>query len=151
MIKTNMEKHNFSEFEIKKQKRQFLPWWIKFFCWFFMMTGILAIVVIILNLFSIHADLGIYGFDVKEGKLVNNLLVFVSFILNGIVGYFLWFEKKNAILLAIFCSIWGILVCLLSIILGMFIFKTGISFRLEILFLLLFLFKLLKIRKEFKY
>jgi hypothetical protein len=150
MINTNkklMEETNFTELEkTTNRRRHLLPWWIKFFCWAFMVTGILTIIVFVLSLFGIQEDLGLYGFDVVKGKIMNNFLVFFSFLFNGIVAYFLWFEKKNAVLLGITSSIWGILVCLLSMLLGVFVYNSGISFRLEIVLLVIFLIKLVKIK-----
>jgi hypothetical protein len=54
----------FNEFEKPPViRRKLLPWWIKTFCWIFMLLGICAVGSLIGNLFMSNIDLSIYGFS----------------------------------------------------------------------------------------
>ncbi|WP_396212523.1 hypothetical protein [Flavobacterium sp.] len=140
-----MKKNEFDEFErnSKIRRRNLLPWWIKFFCWLFMFTSVLAIVRVILSYFYIYSDFEFYGLNANDG-LLNTLIVFIVFTLHGLTGYSLWFEKGYGIVLAKVDAIFGILVCVYTMFLG---YQIGnLTFRLELVLLVLFLIKLIKIK-----
>jgi len=136
---------NFENFEINDRRRSLLPWWIKFFCWLFMFASGLLIVRVILTLFNINSIFEFYGLNANDG-LLNAIIVFIVFALHGLTGYSLWFEKKQAVFLGQIDAIIGILLCVFSMILSYI--NGGFVFRAELLLLILFLFKLNKIKSR---
>ena len=72
------------------------------------------------------------------------------FLYKGFVAYSLWFEKDNAITLAKIDVAIGVILCILSMVLMPLIDSNGfkITFRLEIIVLLLFYHKINKIEYE---
>lgn len=44
MEESDIEDSKFKEFEHTERRRKLLPWWIKVFCWIFMLFGVLSVV-----------------------------------------------------------------------------------------------------------
>jgi len=139
----------FSEFENNIKRRDLLPMWIKVFCWIFMLFGVLAIVSLILGFMGSKADLAFYGFSTNEPLSLSGLLIISIGILKGYTAFSLWFEKDNAIEIGRIDAIFGIALCVISMIV-MPILNEGISvtFRLELALLIPFLIKLDKIKED---
>jgi len=136
---------DFSDFKITPIKRRsLLPWWIKGFCWLFMITAFIAILRMILLLFEINTEFEFYGINAKENIPINGIIVFLVFILHGFTAYSLWFEKDYAIKMGLFDALIGIVLCLFSMVASFY--YGHFTIRLEIILLVLFLVKLLKIR-----
>lgn len=136
---------NFNNFEITSFKRRsLLPWWIKGFCWLFMATAFIAVLRMILSLFDINTEFEFYGLNAKENIPINGFVVFLVFILHGFTAYSLWFEKNYAIKVGVVNALIGLILCLFSMIISFS--NNHFTIRLEIILLILFLFKLLKIR-----
>jgi hypothetical protein len=74
------------------------------------------------------------------------MIVFLVFILHGFTAYSLWFEKDYAIKLGVLDAIIGIVLCLFSMTVSFY--YSHFTIRLEMILLILFLFKLLKIRAK---
>ena len=142
-----MEKNNFSEFELNStiRRRSLLPWWIKFFCWLFMFTFVLAIIRVILFFFDINSEFEFYGLNANE-SVVNLIIVFIVFVVHGITSYSLWFEKRYAIVLAQVNAIFGILISIMSMVIGYLNEHT--TLRLELILLVAFFIKLNKIKQN---
>lgn len=140
---------NFNDFENAPIKRRsLLPWWIKGFCWFFMLVSLMTVIRMILLLFNINTELEFYGLNAKDNTPINGILVFVVFILHGFTAYSLWFEEDYAIKIGILDAIIGLALCLFSM--AMSFYNGHFTARLEIILLILFLTKLLKIRFNWK-
>lgn len=140
-----MEKNEFEDFEAINNisRRSLLPWWIKFFCWLFMFASVLAVIRVVLSCFNITTEFEFYGINAND-SLLNVIIVFLVFVLHGYTGYSLWFEKNYGIILAQFDAIFGIIVCFYSMFLG---YQNGNhTFRLELILLVLFLIKIIKIK-----
>lgn len=137
---------NFEKFTNSTRRRALLPWWIKFFCWIFMITGILCLIVLILLLIGFKPELEIYGFDADNNKPFNSILILFTFLFHAFTAFCLWFNKSKAIFIGQIDAIWGILLCLFSIILG--IVKGDYIFRIELVFLVLFYIKLSQIKSK---
>lgn len=133
---------------IVKRKRDFLPLWIKFFTIIFLFAGLLNLVMLISYLFGHTPDFEIYGFNGRINYPYSFFVVFLSFALNFIVAYNLWFEKRKAIYYAIINAIIGIAFCIVSFFIDLINHK--VVFRIEILFLLLFIFQLKKIKEDWE-
>tara|TARA_R100001015_G_C4588284_1_gene144024 strand:+ start:273 stop:731 length:459 start_codon:yes stop_codon:yes gene_type:complete len=141
----------FDEFENNKRRRQLLPWWIKFFCWLFMLFGLLAILCLILGFFGFSPSLAFYGFKTNQPLSLIGLLIVSIAILKGYTAYSLWFEKDFAVKLSKIDAVIGIVTCLITMfILPFLVGFDKIVFRLEIIFLIIFLVKINKIEKDWK-
>lgn len=151
-MKDNLELDEaFSEFENNIKRKALLPWWIKVFCWFFMLFGVLAIVCLFLGFTNIKPDLALYGFETNEPFSLTGLLVIGIFIFKGITAFSLWFEKDYAIKLGKISAIIGIVISGISMLVVPFLIETTtIQIRLELLLLIPFLIKLNKIQKKWE-
>lgn len=144
-----LESH-FNEFDKPPViRRKLLPWWIKTFCWIFMLLGICAAGSLIGNLFTANIDLSLYGFSSNSAYTGTGLFIIAIAAFKGFAAYSLWFEKPNAILIGKIDAVCGVVICIAS----MFIlpFTTGdghIQIRLEILLLIPYYIKLNKIEYE---
>ena len=146
----NQLESNFNEFD--KQliiRRKLLPWWIKTFCWIFMIMGVCGIASLIGSLFIENIDLSIYGFLSNTAYSGIGVFIISIMIFKGFAAYLLWFEKENAILIGKIDAILGIVICIASMFAIPFISENShFNFRLEILLLIPYYLKLNKIEYE---
>lgn len=152
MEETIAKENSFEEFEkTKRRRRKILPWWIKTFCWIFMLFGILSFVCLILGFTNIKPALAFYGFETNEPFSLNGLIVIAVGILKGITAFALWFEKDFAIKIGKIDAIIGIVLCGISMFILPFL-QDGfnITIRLELALLIPYLIKLNKIQKEWE-
>ena len=151
MNENNINENSFDEFETNKRRRKLLPWWIKVFCWIFMIFGLLAFVCLLLGFTNIKPSLAFYGFETNEPFSVIGMLVITVGILKGITAFSLWFEKDFAIKLGKIDAIVGIIICVISMLILPYL-NDGFNFqiRLELALLIPFLLKLNKIEKEWE-
>lgn len=145
----NQELQNqFEEFEKSPViRRKLLPWWIKTFCWIFMILGACGLASLIGNAFTDNVSLSLYGFSSNTAYSGIGIFIIAIMALKGFAAYSLWFEKPNAIIIAKIDAIVGIVICIAS----MFINPSDngfISFRLEILLLIPYYLKINKIEYE---
>ena len=151
MNENNINENSFDEFETNKRRRKLLPWWIKVFCWIFMLFGIMAFVCLILGFTNIKPALAFYGFESNEPFSLNGMLVISVGILKGITAFSLWFEKDYAIKLGKIDAIIGIIICGISMLILPFLNDGfNIQIRLELALLIPFLLKLNKIENEWE-
>lgn len=140
----------FEEFEKPSIiRRKLLPWWIKTFCWIFMLMSAFGLASLIGNAFTENINLSLYGFSSNTAYSGIGIFIIATMTFKGFAAYSLWFEKANAITIAKIDAIVGIAICIAS----MFIipFTTGdghISFRLEILLLIPYYIRINKIEYE---
>lgn len=133
------------------RRRNLLPLWIKIFCWFFMLFGVMAIVCLVLGIFGIKPDLAFYGIETNEVFSLNGLIVISVGILKGITAFSLWFEKDYAIKIAKIDTYIGILLCGISmLVLPFFADGFKINIRLELALLIPFLMKMNKIQAKWE-
>ena len=139
-------KNSFEEFEhiTNIRRRDLLPWWIRFFCWVFMVLGGIACLTVTALLFNETPAISLYGYDATDDYPLNLLLVILSYIFNAVTGFLLWNEYKKAVVWGQLCAAWGIAMCAMAMITA---FKAGgFMLRLEILFLILFYSRLTSIK-----
>ena len=150
MEETVANQNSFEEFE-KIKRREMLPWWIKIFCWIFMLFGILSFVCLILGFTNIKPALAFYGFETNEPFSLYGLIVITVGILKGITAFALWFEKDFAIKIGKIDAIIGIILCGISMFILPFI-QDGftLTIRLELALLIPYLIKLNKIQNEWE-
>lgn len=132
-------------------RRKLLPWWMKFFCWLFMIFGVAAIVFLFLGLFGISENLYLYGFDTNKPLSVTGLIIIIVGAFKGLAAFSLWFEKDYAIILGTIDAIIGIIMCVIFMtVLPFFIQNFHHTIRLELLLLIPYLIKLNSIQPEWK-
>lgn len=138
--------HNFHTF-----RRQLLPWWIKAFCWFFMVFGAVALVCLCAGLLGYSASLALYGFETTAPLSPVGILLISLALFKGYSAYQLWFEKDNAITIGRIDAIIGIVLCIISMFVVPFFqdaFK--LTFRLELALLFPYCFKLNRIETDWQ-
>ncbi|WP_338838822.1 hypothetical protein [Flavobacterium ginsenosidimutans] len=143
-------KGQFDEFEKPDIiRRKLLPWWIKVFCWIFMLMGIGAIGSLITNLFVPNVNLSLYGFSSDTAYSGTGLFIIAVMLLKAFAAFSLWFEKPNAIMIAKIDAVVGIAICIASLFILPFSTTNGhFSLRLEILLLIPYYMKVNKIEYE---
>jgi hypothetical protein len=126
-------------------RRSLLPWWMKFFCWFFIVFGVLSTLNFALVFMSKQA---IYLTSIYGLKGDPNLIGLVSMgviLFKVYVAYGLWFEKDWAIKYGMIDALIGIVICLLMTFLSPFLYGGNaikFEFRIELVFLGMYAYKL---------
>jgi hypothetical protein len=129
------------------KRKDLLPWWIKVFMWIFLVFGVLAPIGLFLALLGYHFHLSLYGLETKDSFSYTGICIITLFLLKGITSYGLLRETDWAIQLGIIDAIVGISIC--SMVMFYSLFNSGASvfnFRLELVFLIPYLVKLIKIK-----
>jgi len=143
---------SFDEFEKPTIiRRKLLPWWIKTFCWIFMILGVCGIASLLVGPFVSNSNLSIYGFESTTPFSTVGIFIVAILLFKGFTAYSLWFEKSNAITIGKIDAIAGVAICIASMFLVPVVAKSGISrfpIRLEFLFLIPYYLKLNKIEDE---
>lgn len=137
------------QIEHRGRRRDLLPRWIKFFVWVFLVVGIIVPVCLVFGAFGMTVDLALYGLETIYPLSPLGLFITGLFALKGIVAFSLWTEKTWAIKSGIVDAILGITTCLflmfiLPLISDVIGFRT--SFRMELLFLIPYLWKMITIK-----
>lgn len=140
--------------EASVKRRQLLPIWIKIFCWFFLLGGLVAPLLVVAGFFlNVQASLALYGMETSNPLSLAGLVIAALFFLKGIVAYGLWWEKDWAIELGIVDSILGIAFCVLLMTplgVSLELLTTTPAIRLELVALIPFLIKLQKLKPLWK-
>lgn len=147
-----------------KRRRDLLPGWMKFFVWIFMLMAPLAVVSAVIFLFWdiigrpfefwVISESAIYGMETSD--LISPLGIFINilFIFKGCTAFTMWTEKNIAIKLGLIDAILGIAICLAVMLVYPILNSEdgsgNFEFRIEILFLIPYLIKCLKIRKAWE-
>lgn len=138
--------------DLLKRRRDLLPKWIKFFIWVFFVFGAFIPLILLLPLFGISiGEISIYGLASTTPYSVTGLIVVALFALKAGVSYGLWTEQKWGVDLARLDGTIGIIVCVITTLVLPFIdAENGInvSFRLEILLLIPYIWKMRGINLE---
>ncbi|HET7117069.1 MAG TPA: hypothetical protein VFI29_11290 [Hanamia sp.] len=139
-----------NQFEIIKiNRRQLLPWWMKFFCWLFMIFGVAAAGCLLLGLFGIPENLALYGLESNQALSATGITIILVAIFKGIAAFSLWFEKDYAIILGTIDAIVGIIMCVIFMtVLPLAIQNFHATIRLELVLLIPYLIKLRNIQAK---
>jgi hypothetical protein len=127
------------------RRRKLLPMWIKIFIWIFIVFAVATVPVSIMGFTGNNVNLSLYGLEGTDLNSTEGRLILFLFFYKGLVAFLLWFEQKVAVTLGIFDAILGILICLWV----MFV-AHSVNFRLELVLLIPYLYKLIKIRKSWE-
>ncbi|MES2812480.1 MAG: hypothetical protein V4670_08435 [Bacteroidota bacterium] len=138
----------FEKLETAINRRKLLPWWIRFFCWAFMILGVIAIATIPFGLFGLPTDLSIYGLSTTNSISLLGFAIITIMVFKAIVAYMLFFKKDGAIGLGKIDALIGILICIITTVLQFFDDSPNFMFRIEIIFLIFYFIKLNKIEYE---
>ena len=133
------------------RRRSLLSGWIKFFTWIFLFFGVMVPIGLILGIFM-DFHLSLYGLETSQVYSLTGLGVVALFLIKGLTAYGLWWEKDWAVTLAIGDAVIGIVICVLMMLNNPIVevengFFNLTGLRLELLFLLPYLIKMLRIRK----
>lgn len=132
-------------------RKKLLPLWIKIFAWLFLVCGVVAIPIFILSFFVADINLALYHIETNDPHSLQGIIVNALFLLKGMTAYGLLWAKKWGVQLAITDAVTGIVVCIAVIFLpDSFSGTTGVSFPLELVVLVLYLIKMLKIKDDWQ-
>ena len=130
------------------KRKNLLPWWIKVFMWIFLVFGVFAPIGFVLGIMGYHYQLSLYGLDTSDPMSTTGICILLLFLLKGLTSYGLLREEDWAIKLGLLDAVIGSILCILIMIFPIYFSgpNAKTSFRLELVFLLIFLNKLLKIK-----
>lgn len=135
----------------KTRRRALLPWWIKFFVWIFIILGSIVPFGLVYGLLNLPFQISLYGLTAYQPFSTLGLGLAALLILKGITAYGLWFEQAWATDLAIIDAVLGITICLIIMFNTFLNAQSGqYSFKLELILLIPYLIKMLKIRQKWK-
>jgi hypothetical protein len=134
------------------QRKELLPWWVKTFCWIFLIFGFIAFPAIIFGILGYKFQLNIYGLETSEPISFIGISIVAIFLFKGITAYSLLSQKKWGIVLGIVDAITGIVICTFFILYSFLNFGShqNLGFRLEILFLVPYFLKMIKIKTSWE-
>jgi Trk-type K+ transport system membrane component len=132
------------------RRRSLIPVWMKIFIWIFMIAGGMTIPVFILGIAGYNFDIALYGYSVHSETSWMGVLLALLFLYKGIVSFALWFEWELAVTLGIIDAIAGLLLCLIAMahLSVLSEYTDSSAFRLEIVLLVPYLIKLIRIKKN---
>src|SRR4030095_9790235 len=131
----------------KVRRKDLLPWWIKVFSYIFLVFGILALPGIVSGILGYQFSLSFLGLTTTEPFSIDGIIIMTLFIFKSIISYGLLWEKDWAVILGIIDAILSILISLLTLFFSLYAYKGGnISLRLELVILIPYLIRLMKIR-----
>ncbi|WP_306642529.1 hypothetical protein [Sanyastnella coralliicola] len=132
-----------------ERRRKLLPVWIKIFIWFFLISGILTPFVHVFGIIFEKHSSSIYGLLSSSSLSITSFIVSAIYLFKGLVAYGLWFEKDWGVKYAQIDAIVGIIICFLAMVLLPFVTDVvKFSFRFEILFLIPYYLKMIRIQQE---
>lgn len=131
-------------------RKKLLPTWIKVFTWIFLVISAFIPFVFVLGLMGNSVELSIYGLETNEAFSIFGIIIMMIFLLKGITAIGLLKEKDWAIKLGIFDAVVGIAICILVMLLPIFNANIKFMLRLELVVLIPYLLKLLKIQPDWE-
>lgn len=134
------------------KRKKLLPWWIKVFMWIFLVFGVFAPLGIIFALLGYDFQLGLYGLDTNQPLSIIGISIILLFMIKGVTSYGLLKETDWSIKIGIIDAIIGIAICVTMMSIPFLAPGSNLkfSFRLELLFLIPYLIRLLKIKSAWE-
>lgn len=132
------------------RRRSLLPLWMKIFIWIFIIIGSISVPAFVMGALGYHYESALYGYETEAPLSAIGIILLLLFLYKGVVAYSLWLERIWAVYLGIIDAIIGILICILAMV-NISIFhgqSQSTGFRLEIIFLLPYLIKLIGIKGQ---
>jgi len=131
-------------------RKKLLPLWIKIFTWIFLVISAFVPVVLILGVMGYNVQLALYGLETDEAYSLIGIIITAVFITKGITAFGLLKEKDWAIKSGIADAIIGITICTLVMLHPMINSDVKFSLRLELVALIPYLLKFLKIKTDWE-
>lgn len=131
------------------RRRALLPWWIRFFCWLFMITAAITPLALLAGIFHTSFDLEIFGIKTTDPLSVKAAIDMGIMIFTGVAAFGLWTEKDWAINVAKINAIINIAICIIVMVYFL-LAESHLSLRLELILLFLFIYKLNKIQYDWE-
>jgi hypothetical protein len=136
--------------EHKIRRRKLLPLWIKIFIWIFIVLGAFAVLGFIGGLLLGNFQASLYGLETSQASSPTGLFIFFLFALKGLAAIGLWTEKDWAVNVAFADAVIGITVCIAVMFVPSLQPTPNFTFRFELVLLVPFLIKLLKMREAWE-
>src|SRR5215217_1416077 len=127
-------------------RKKLLPLWIKIFTWIFLVISAFVPIVSVLGLMGYSTQLALYGLETNEPFSSIGIIITTVFIIKGITAFGLLKEKDWAVQIGIVDAIIGIIICTLVMLYPIINSDAKFSLRLELVALIPYLLKLLKIK-----
>lgn len=131
-------------------RKKMLPQWIKIFAWIFIVISGFAPIVFILGVFGIESELALYGLETSEPFSLFGIFITTLFVIKGVTAYGLLKEKDWAIKMGLLDAVAGIAVCAFVMIYSIINPDAKFSLRLELVALIPYLLRLLKIKTQWE-
>ena len=131
-------------------RKKMLPLWIRIFTWIFLIISVFAPIVFVLGLMGFTAQLSLYGLETNEPLSLIGITITALFIIKGITAFGLLKEKDWAIKIGIADAAIGIVICTLIMLYPFINSDAKFSLRLELVALIPYLLKLLKIKTQWE-
>ena len=131
-----------------------IPKWIRFFCWLFAVACPLGLIAsFIMYMIQGTYNFSIYGIQSDGLFSLLGLLSTISFIIKGIAAIGLLTEKNWAVRMAIIDGFLSTCLAAYSLIFHIWIWDgnfSGFNLRLELLLIVPYLIKMIRIRKDWE-
>jgi len=132
------------------RRKTLLPIWIKVFAWIFLVLGAFVPIILAMALLGISAQQAIYGIETSRPLSPIGILITTIFAIKGLTAFGLLKEKDWAIKIGIADAIIGIAICIFLMVYPFINPGARFSFRLELVALIPYLLKLLKVRAQWE-
>jgi hypothetical protein len=132
------------KFKKYQRRRDLLPWWIKIFCWLFMLAACVVPIGIAARIMHYPCDFEVFGIGSHDPFSAQGVIAMSIFLFTGLTALFLWMEKPWAVLLAKINAIVNIVICIG--VMGYFMSHGNFNIRLELIPLGIYLYKLSNIQ-----
>jgi len=129
-----------------------LPWWIKVFCWIYLLFGAAAMLQIPFALTGHSFQTAMYGLETSSPMSPVGIFLLALFALKALTAFYLLREMDAAILFAIADGMLGILICTFVMVFPIIRPDSGMhaGFRLELVLLIPYLNTMLHIKTEWE-
>lgn len=134
--------------EGKINRKTLIPLWIKIFSWIFLVFGFFTPIILVAGIFMTNVSLSLYGLQAYTPYSLIGGFITAVFMLKGIVAYGILKREEWAVKLGIIDAVLGITVCMAILIYQ--VVSGSFSFRGELLLLIPYLIKLLKIKDDWQ-
>ena len=144
--------------KLMKRRLEFIPIWMKIFMWIFVFLGTWIVFANILRVvginFAANSSTSIYGLETFDKNTLLYFFISGLIVYKTIVSFAMITEKKWAISAAIIDAILGLLVVVWVMVLNPLLNETNFSydwnFQFELLLLIPYLLKCIRIKKDWK-
>ena len=137
--------------QLKRRRKNLLPWWIKVFAWIFLIAGAIAPLALMFGIVGGNFEISLYGIETNEPISIIGIALILIYIFKGVTAFGLLKEKDWAISLGIVDAITGIALCCLSM---FYSFNSdseiNFTFRLELILLVPYLIKMIRVKSDWE-